>query len=503
MWFSPAERAARRARLASSRRPEDFCEAAARGGGAEGRRGCGPGRRVPAPPGRPGADSPGPARPPGHRQFTARGCGGPRGHRNTMLGPPADATAQTLSPGQRPSRGPGPPRAGTQDSGRASGPLRSANRGAGGGSRATQRRARDGGCSAPAPTDPPRPGALGEVGLPPPQFYHRLRPQAPRPAERGVAPVPAAASRGGPAPPLPLPSSSVRRAHPGSRLSGRRPSFPSRSRRSQRPGVPGECLGGGGVPRERSGGPQRAPEPPQRPRWGMRAPGGHAARSARQPPPAPRGRGCPNSPQHHQLPVFHRLLVGGAVLLLAGGKHGAPLGRRRRLLRRDPRRVRAAATIPSREGGERAGEGHGGEGGAGRPVPRLLRRGCAAAPLGSRELRESRPPRARLGNKWDRAAGGPARAERRRRRRRNPAGGRKGTSEGGRAGAAAGEGRGQDRGAAPPRGQVGAAPPPAGNRHPRPARRSRPRCVGPPAPTLRLPPPGPAADRPPCYVNIE
>lgn len=191
----------------------------------------------------------------------------------------------------------------------------------------------------------------------------------------------------------------------------------------------------------------------------MRARGGHSARSARRPPSSSLGQGFPDSPKYHQLPVFHRLLIGGAVFLLAGGKHGAPLGRRRRL-RRDPRRVRAAATIPSREGGERAGEGHGGEGGAWRPVPRLLRRGCEAALPGSPELRTPRPPRTGLGNKWDRAAEGPTRAESC--SRGSPEGGRKGGSERAREGRGQleGEGRGPDHGAAPQaHGQVGVAPP--------------------------------------------
>lgn len=152
------------------------------------------------------------------------------------------------------------------------------------------------------------------------------------------------------------------------------------------------------------------------------------------------------------------------MLLLAGGKHGAPIGRRR--LRRDPRRVRAAATIPSREGGERAGKGHGGEGGAGRPVPRLLRRGCAAAPPGSPELRTPRPPGARIGNKWDRAVGNlpalsaAAAATAAATAAEAP---REGGSERRREGRGqrAGEERGQDSGDAPPRGQVGAAPPSA------------------------------------------
>lgn len=138
----------------------------------------------------------------------------------------------------------------------------------------------------------------------------------------------------------------------------------------------------------------RSPQPPpapgytERPRTvpkhspgrGTERPGDPGPRE-RIPPRRPDARG-PNSPQDHQLPVFHRLLVGGGGFLLAGGKHGAALGRRSRL-HRDPRRVRAAATLPSRKRGERAGERHGGERGAGRPVPRLLRRGCARRPPAS------------------------------------------------------------------------------------------------------------------------
>lgn len=134
-------------------------------------------------------------------------------------------------------------------------------------------------------------------------------------------------------------------------------------------------------------GPQRPPAPgcTERPSAVPEHPPGRSTGRPRDPGPReripqrrPDARG-PNSPQDHQLPVFHRLLVGGAGLLLAGGKHGATFGRRSRL-HRDPRRVRAAATLPSRERGERAGKRHGGERGAGRPVPRLLRRGCARRP---------------------------------------------------------------------------------------------------------------------------
>lgn len=120
--------------------------------------------------------------------------------------------------------------------------------------------------------------------------------------------------------------------------------------------------------------------PKHSPGRGTERPGDPGPRE-RIPPRRPDARG-PNSPQDHQLPVFHRLLVGGAGLLLAGGKHGAALGRRSRL-HRDPRRVRATATLPSRKRGERAGERHGGKRGAGRPVPRLLRRGCARRPPAS------------------------------------------------------------------------------------------------------------------------
>lgn len=254
----------------------------------------------------------------------------------------------------------------------------------------------------------------------------------------------------------------------------------------------------------RPGDPHRAPEPPRWPCSGMRARCCHPARSACRPPQSSPGRGPPDLPQNHQLPVFHRLLVEGAVLLLAGGKHGALLGRRRRL-RRDPRRVRAAATIPSREGSERAREGHGGEGGAGRPIPRLLRRGCAAALPGSPELRAARLPRAGLGNKWNQAAGGPTRAERlSRSRRRSPAGGRKGKSEkaregrGQRAGEGRERGRGGGRTAEPPRGRAGRWEPPG---PPRDAS-SPPAHPAPPPPARGAaqvpspPPSGPAVDRP-------
>lgn len=174
----------------------------------------------------------------------------------------------------------------------------------------------------------------------------------------------------------------------------------------------------------------------------------------RIPPRRPASR-VPNSPQDHQLPVFHRLLVGGAGFLLAGGKHGAALGRRRCRLRRDPRRVRAAATLPSRERGERAGERHGGERGAGRPVPRLLRRGCARRPPAPPELPSCWPLRA-----------GPSRDCERRREPRGRRSARR---------------RGAERAR-----QVG-----------RPRR--RPRLRAPAAPARQ--PPRPASA--PCYVNIE
>lgn len=152
---------------------------------------------------------------------------------------------------------------------------------------------------------------------------------------------------------------------PRSRSSGTRsPQQPLAPGFTERPRVVQERPPGRGNEHPGDPGPQeRIPLPPRRP----------AAR-------------VPNSPQDHQLPVFHRLLVGGARFLLARGKHGSALGRRRCRLRRDPRRVRAAATLPSRKRGERAGERHGGEWGAGQPVPLLLRRGCARRPPASPEL---------------------------------------------------------------------------------------------------------------------
>lgn len=414
---------------------------------------------------------------------------------------------RTHWPPQRPSRQRG------ARSSRAPGPQSTDTEGPGGwASRASQLRLAGGlrrhcevpATGAPQPRSLPTLPGLGRAGKssPCPRGTAKGCPRALCPAGRGVAPVPARhLSRAGPAPSLPPPPSSVRIAHPGTRLSVPNvlmggspppPSFPSRSSCPRRPG-----------------GPWRAPEPSRWPRSGMPARGGHPARSARRLPASSRGRGCADSPQYHQLPVFHRLLIGGAVLLLAGGKHGAPLGRRR--LRRDPRRVRAAATIPSREGGERAGKGHGGEGGAGRPVPRLLRRGCAAAPPGSPELRTPRPPGARIGNKWDPAVGNlPALSAAAAAKATAAATAAEAPREGGSErrregrGQRAGEERGQDSGDAPPR--AGRWEPP---RPPQRAQQSRagpappPPAGGPPAPTPRFPPLGPEVDRPPCYVNIE
>lgn len=173
----------------------------------------------------------------------------------------------------------------------------------------------------------------------------------------------------------------------------RRPVGGGRGHRLEQCLTPADWALGSGdrAPRSRSSGtrsPQRplAPGCTERPRAVQERPPGRSNErpgdpgpQERIPPRRPAARVL-NSPQDHQLPVFHRLLVGGAGFLLAGGKHGAVLGRRRSRLRRDPRRVRAAATLPSRERGERAGERHGGERGAGRPVPRLLRRGCERRP---------------------------------------------------------------------------------------------------------------------------
>lgn len=201
-------------------------------------------------------------------------------------------------------------------------------------------------CLGPGPYSPSltqgAQGSRARVPHPPPVWTRIQSPSAaPRGARSSHSPcLPGA----GPTPLLPRPPSSAGKAHLGGLCDTPRalgggaplprrllPRPPNRPRRPKRPRVP-----------------QRAPEPPDCPHSGIRAPGGHPARSTRRPPPSSPGRRSRDSPQYHQLPVFHRLLIGGAVLLLAGGKHGAPIGRRRRLLRRrDPRRVRAAATIPS------------------------------------------------------------------------------------------------------------------------------------------------------------
>lgn len=85
------------------------------------------------------------------------------------------------------------------------------------------------------------------------------------------------------------------------------------------------------APRLRSSGtrsPQRprAPSCPERPRAVQERPPGRGNERPRDPGPQeriPQRRPAArvlNSPQDHQLPEFHRLLVGGAGFLLAGGK---------------------------------------------------------------------------------------------------------------------------------------------------------------------------------------
>ena len=408
---------------------------------------------------------------PSHRQFSALGPRLPVAVTITICkalpadAPRADPTARR---GRAGGAAPGVPGPGLTVSGGRGPPGASQLRQGGGGGRGprTPRGACDGGAPALATTPATQPGARREVEPLSLRYRRRLGPRTLSPAGRGVVPVPAAA----PAPGWPRSATSfatVLRADSASRCPPQRPARASPPPPSQ----PSEPLAPAQAP-------WRSPQSPRATPLALLGDAGALlppARSACRPPPSSPGRGPPDSPQNHQLPVFHRLLVEGAVLLLAGGKHGALLGRRRRRrrrLRRDPRRVRAAATIPSREGSERAGEGHGGEGGAGRPIPRLLRRGCAAALPGSPELRAARLPRAGLGNKWNQAAGGPTRAERRSsNRRRSPAGGRKGKSKKAREGRGqrAGEGRGPDRRAAlRARRQVGAAPPSA--RRPEPPR---------------------------------
>lgn len=437
MRLSPADREPRQARLASSPPPGGHWRGRDQGDAARAPV-PGPEQPHPAPPhqGIPSKEKRRTGRPGSHTVHCPRAAAARGGHPNNFQSAAGDPTARGGPSSRRRARSSGArePRSAREVGRLDSGP---AGLSASGSDPAKCRRRLRLTPSSCPPSLAGR-GAREVEPLPPPSRYGH-GPGARR-CPRGVARVPAATSSA---------ASSAGTAQPGAHRSA----WSARPWGASRPCEP--LL----PPRAPRQSPESA-EPPRLPHSRMRTLPARAAA---------RYQGPQDSPEHHQLPVFHWLLIGGAVLLLARGKHGAPLGRRRRRrLRRDPRRVRAAATIPSRERGERAGEGHGGEGGAGRPVPLLLRSGCAAAPPDSPELRAPRPPRVRAGNKWDRAVGGPACAER---RRRSPAGGREGggsgrTRGGGRAGEAgagarAGGSRPAPRGASRPPPARGAPPPPA------------------------------------------
>lgn len=217
---------------------------------------------------------------------------------------------RTHWPPQRPSRQRG------ARSSRAPGPQSTDTEGPGGwASRASQLRLAGGlrrhcevpATGAPQPRSLPTLPGLGRAGKssPCPRGTAKGCPRALCPAGRGVAPVPARhLSRAGPAPSLPPPPSSVRIAHPGTRLSAPNvlmggspppPSFPSRSSCPRRPG-----------------GPWRAPEPSRWPRSGMPARGGHPARSARRLPASSRRSGMrgltpiPPAPRISPAPYWGR-----------------------------------------------------------------------------------------------------------------------------------------------------------------------------------------------------
>lgn len=226
--------------------------------GAEGPRGCGPGRRVPAPPGRPGADSPGPARPPARRvtDSSRPRLRRPRGHHNNMRScPRTPPRRQTLSPGQRPSRGLGPrrPGPGTRGPGLRASPFRPS----GGLVRHSEEPETVAVQPRPLPT-PRGPARSGKSSSCPRALTTGSVPQPRAPRCVGSPQSPPPPPGGGPAPRLPLPSSAVRRAHPGpasaAAVPASEPLPPSPAPRSPQREPRGP-------PERAPGGPQRAPEP--------------------------------------------------------------------------------------------------------------------------------------------------------------------------------------------------------------------------------------------------
>lgn len=181
-----------------------------------------------------------------------------------------------------------------------------------------------------------------EQGSAPPSPRVRTRTLSPRAAPRGTRDRHSPCLPGAdPTPPLPRPPSSAGKEHLGGLCSTPRARMGSTAPRALAAPAP-ETPPPPREPRRSPGSARATPLAPLGDAGSPRPPSPEPSAAAVKPP-----RRSRDSPQYHQLPVFHRLLIGGAVLLLARGKHGAPIGRRRRLLRRDPRGVRASATIPS------------------------------------------------------------------------------------------------------------------------------------------------------------